>query len=76
MSKQLLRIDMDEAKRKVMGLSGCRRCLFLTEFEAQLDVEGRLSEKKGADRVVAAMQEDGINTDSTDYNLDTLTRYQ
>lgn len=76
MSKKLIRLDRDEATRKVIGLSGCRRCLFLAEFETQLDAEGRLKEKKGGERVVAAMQEDGLDTNSADYNADTINRYQ
>jgi hypothetical protein len=75
MSKKLSNLDIEEGKRKVMGLSGCRRCLFLTEFEAQLETEKRYPDKKGAARVLAAMEEDGLNTDSPDFNIDTLARY-
>lgn len=76
MSKKLIRIDMEEQKRKASGLSGYRRLLFYADYEAQLIDENRLSEKKGGDRVVSAMQEDGLDTGSSEYQTETISRYQ
>ena len=76
MSKKLIRIDLEESKRTVAGLSGYRRLLFFAEFDVQLDIENRHVDKKGGARVVAAMQEDGLDTDSGDYAMDTISRYQ
>ena len=76
MSKKLIRIDLEESKRKVAGLSGCRRCLFISEYQTQLEIEKRFADKKGGDRILSAMQEDGLQTDSADYSIDTLNRYQ
>ena len=75
MSKKLINIDIEDAKRKVAGLSGCRKCLFFNEFYDQLEVENRHADKKGGERVVAAMKEDGLNTDTSEYSIETLTRY-
>ena len=77
MSKKLISIDIDESRRKVIGLSGFRRCLFLSDFFDQIVAEGRLSDKKNnGDRVAAAMHEDGLDSESQDYSSDTLGRYQ
>ena len=77
MTKKLIRIDIEESKRKTAGLSGYRRLLFYTEFEKQLNIENRLNQKKGGERVVAAMQEDGLDcTGKSDYCIDTIGRYQ
>jgi hypothetical protein len=74
MSKKLRGIDVEEAKRKVSGLSGTRRCMFLSEFSDQLVVENRFADKKGGERLIAALQEDGINVDQPEYALETLNR--
>ena len=76
MSKKLMRIDMEESKRKTAGLSGYRRLLFYVEFEKQVGIENRHTGKKGNERVVAALQEDGVETGTgTDYNVETICRY-
>ena len=77
MSKKLIRIDMEESKRKTAGLSGYRRLLFYVEFEKQVVIENRLTDiKKGGERVVAALQDDGVVTGTgTEYNVDTIARY-
>ena len=53
MSKKLIRIDLEESKRKVAGLSGCRRCLFISEYQTQLEIEKRFADKKGGDRILS-----------------------
>ena len=76
MSKKLIRMDIEEAKRKTAGFSGYRRLLFYVEFDKQVVIENRQAGKKGGERVVAALQEDGVETGTgTDYNVDTITRY-
>ena len=76
MSKKLIRLDLEEVKRNVSGFSGYRRILFLNDYEKQLELESRNVDKKGGERVVAAMHEDGLDTSSAEYSEDTVTRYQ
>ena len=44
MSKKLQRLNQEEEERQVMGMSGCRRCVFYAEFLALLVAEGRDSD--------------------------------
>lgn len=76
MSKKLIRLDLEEVKRNVSGFSGYRRILFLNDYEKQLELESRNVDKKGGERVVAAMHEDGLDTSSVEYSEETITRYQ
>ena len=75
MTKKLMRIDIDDKKREAMGLSGHRRCGFYKDLEDMINAEGRCATKKGGARVVAVMKEDGLDTEKTDYSVDTINRY-
>ena len=77
LTKKLKNIDLDEEKRKVIGLSGFKRCVFYLNLQSATVIEGRHTDKKGGAQVVAVMHEDGINTETgSEYNIDTINRYQ
>ena len=75
MSKKLARLEIDEAKRAVSGMSGWRKCLVYQDYLQQLEVEGRFSEVQGSARVLAAMKHDGIDTETAGFK-ETVGRYQ
>ena len=73
-SQQLDQLSLEEAKRQAAGMSGVRRAFYYVDYEKDMDAEGRHTSKKGGERIMAAIVEDGVTLPDKDKSADQLNR--